>query len=99
MYNDTIRQERKVNMSAGKFLAGFALGGVIGAVAGILLAPQSGEETREMISETSKDWTEKAKDSLGELQTKADEIVANLQSKGDELVEKIQDFVNKQKAE
>ena len=42
-------------MSVGKFIAGFTVGAVVGAVAGILLAPQSGEETREMIAETSKD--------------------------------------------
>ena len=32
-------------MSATKFLAGFIVGGAIGAIAGILLAPKSGEET------------------------------------------------------
>ena len=40
-------------MSTGKFIAGFVIGGVVGAVAGILLAPRSGEETREMIKESS----------------------------------------------
>ena len=35
-------------MSAGKFIAGFIIGGVVGAVAGVLLAPRSGEETREI---------------------------------------------------
>ena len=36
-------------MSVGKFLAGFAVGAAVGGVIGILLAPQSGEETREQI--------------------------------------------------
>ena len=36
-------------MSVTRFLAGFAIGAVIGAVAGVLLAPQSGEETREKL--------------------------------------------------
>ena len=39
-------------MSAGKFIAGFVVGGIVGAITGILLAPQSGEETREIIKET-----------------------------------------------
>ena len=32
-------------MSAGKFLAGFIVGGAIGAIAGVLLAPKKGEES------------------------------------------------------
>ena len=35
-------------MSVTKFLSGFAIGAAIVAIAGILLAPQSGAETREM---------------------------------------------------
>jgi gas vesicle protein len=42
-------------MSLGKFLAGFAVGGAIGAIAGILLAPKSGEETRQMLADSAKD--------------------------------------------
>ena len=37
----------------GAFLAGFVVGGVIGAIAALLLAPQSGEETRTMIYDRS----------------------------------------------
>ena len=36
-------------MSVTKFLTGFAVGAAIGAIAGILLAPKSGAETREML--------------------------------------------------
>ena len=35
-------------MSVQKFLAGFAVGAAIGAVAGILLAPKSGAETKQI---------------------------------------------------
>ena len=42
-------------MSAGKFIAGFIVGGAVGAVIGILLAPQSGEETRAAIGKTTKE--------------------------------------------
>lgn len=33
------------------FLAGFLLGGIVGAAVALLMAPQSGEETRELIRE------------------------------------------------
>ena len=46
-------------MSAGKFLAGFIVGGAIGAIAGILLAPKSGEETRAMLADSAKDAMKK----------------------------------------
>ena len=42
-------------MSVGKFFAGFLVGGAVGAIAGLLLAPQSGEETRDMIAQKSSD--------------------------------------------
>ena len=41
-------------MSVTRFLAGFAVGAAIGAVAGILLAPKSGEETRNDLNEKMK---------------------------------------------
>ena len=48
-------------MSAGKFIAGFIVGGTVGAIIGILLAPQSGEETREAIGNKTKEAYEKIK--------------------------------------
>ena len=35
----------------GSFIAGFLIGGLVGAGVALLLAPQSGEETREMLRE------------------------------------------------
>jgi gas vesicle protein len=35
----------------GSFLAGVAIGGLIGAAIGLLLAPSSGEEMREQVNE------------------------------------------------
>ncbi len=84
-------------MSLGKFIAGFAIGGVIGAVAGILLAPQSGEETREMIAENAKDAFKKTKFTVQEIQDKADDIVNQMQKKGEEIIGSIQSLIDKQK--
>lgn len=84
-------------MSIGKFVAGFAIGGLVGAVIGIVLAPQSGEETREMLAEKSKDICNKAHDTVSEIQNKADGIVSDMQAKGDQLISKLQEVINKQK--
>jgi len=83
-------------MSAGKFLAGFVVGGALGALAGILLAPQSGEETRELLNDASKDVVKKTDKTVKEIQEKADTVVTDLQKKSDEIMDKIQTLLNKQ---
>lgn len=86
-------------MSAGKFLAGFLVGGALGAIAGVLLAPQSGEETRELLCDASKDAALKTDKTVKEIQNKADTVVSDLQKKSDEIMDKIQNLINKQKNE
>ena len=86
-------------MSAGKFLAGFVVGGALGALAGILLAPQSGEETRELLNDASKDVVKKTDKTVKEIQEKADTVVTDLQKKSDEIMDKIQTLLNKQKGD
>ncbi len=86
-------------MSVGRFLAGFIVGGTLGAIAGVLLAPQSGEETREFLCDTSKDIAEKTDKTVQEIQKKADTVASDLQQKGDEIMEKLQILLNKQKKE
>ena len=85
--------------SIGKFVTGFVIGGAIGAIAGILLAPQSGEETRESIGNMAKGVAKKTDRTVKDIQDRADSIVSDLQEKGDEIIEKIQDLINKQKEE
>ncbi|MDD3436492.1 MAG: YtxH domain-containing protein [Candidatus Gastranaerophilales bacterium] len=86
-------------MSAGRFLAGFIVGGALGAIAGVLLAPQSGDETRGLLTDMSKDVAEKTDKTVKEIQDKADTVVSDLQQKGEEIIEKIQSIINKQKNE
>lgn len=86
-------------MSAGKFLSGFVVGGAVGAIIGLLLAPQEGEKTRQILAEKSKEMCEKAQGTASDLQSRADIIVDDLQRKGDEIMEKIQNLINRQKPE
>lgn len=41
------------NSEFGAFLAGFVIGGLVGAATALILAPQSGEQTRDQISSKS----------------------------------------------
>ena len=84
-------------MSVTRFLAGFAIGAAIGAVAGILLAPKSGAETREIIGDMASDIAKKTDDTVKDIQKRAENIVSDVQEKGEEMIGKIQDMLNKQK--
>jgi len=75
------------------FLA-FILGGVIGAILGILFAPRSGKETREKLGILFEDLSEKAENILEEGKEKAEEM----KEKVGNLVENIKGkFVSHQK--
>ena len=80
-------------MSATKFLAGFIVGGAIGAIAGVLLAPKSGEETRAMIADGAKEAMKRADETVKQIQSKADDVVSDMQKKGDEIKEKLQNLI------
>jgi gas vesicle protein len=56
--------------SIGAFLAGIFIGGLVGAAAALLLAPQSGEETREQIREKSIELRDRAEVTLEEARTR-----------------------------
>jgi gas vesicle protein len=84
-------------MSTSKFLAGFIVGGAIGAIAGILLAPKSGEETRKILADTAQDMARRADETAKQIQVKADDVVSDLQKRGYEIKEKLQDLLKKQK--
>ena len=64
-------------MSVSKFLAGFVVGGAIGAIAGILLAPKSGEETRKILADTAQDMVRRADETAKQIQVKADDAVSD----------------------
>jgi gas vesicle protein len=57
----------------GSFLAGFLIGGLIGAAAALLIAPQSGEETRTVIKTKSIELKDRAVTEATGLRSKAEE--------------------------
>ncbi len=82
-------------MSVTRFLAGFAVGAAIGAVTGILLAPKSGEETREMLGDMAAEISKKADARVKDIQKKADDIVSDVQEKSEEIMSKLNDMLGK----
>ena len=86
-------------MSVGRFLAGFAIGATIGDVAGILLAPKSGEETREQLGKMASDLAEKTDETVQDIKRKADTLISDAQEKSEEIMGKLQDMLNRDKSE
>jgi gas vesicle protein len=66
------------NQSGSGFLAGFIIGGLLGAVAALLMAPQPGAETRAQLKNKSLEFQQ----GLGEASRMAQGQVASLQEKG-----------------
>jgi len=71
----------------GMFLVGFIVGGVAGAVAALLLAPQSGEETRAFIKDKSIELRDKAQMTADEARVKVGEVAAQAKTRGKEVID------------
>lgn len=101
----TATQENEVlhtdnGRNAGSALAGLLIGGLAGAGAALLLAPQSGKETREQIQQKTielRDRTaEKVEDAVSQVQSKTHQIAVNLQGKAEELQHQGQEIIAEQ---
>ena len=71
----------------GAFLIGFVVGGVAGAVAALLLAPQSGEETRTLIKDKSIELRDQAAKQAEAISAKAGEVAEDVQARGKVFVD------------
>ncbi len=69
--------------NASSILFSFLLGGIVGAGLALLLAPQSGAETRRKITDASGDLREKADEFIDQAKTSVDSAI----HKGRDIVE------------
>ena len=92
--------ENGINQVGG-FFAGLLIGGLAGAVAMLLLAPQSGKRTRAQIQlksmELREQTTEAVEDAMAQARTKGRQIRADVREKADELQQRGQDVLDEQK--
>lgn len=73
----------------GAFLVGFIVGGLAGAVTALLVAPQSGEETRAIIKERSIELRDKAALEAEEAWKRAESIAIDARNRADELAKQV----------
>ena len=69
----------------GHFFMGFLIGGVLGALAGILFAPKSGKELRSDIREKGSGLLKDGKEIYADASTKAKEIIEEARHQAKEL--------------
>jgi gas vesicle protein len=70
----------------GAFLLGFIVGGLTGAVASLLLAPKSGDETRTLLKEKAIELGDKVNVTVDDARQRADEITADARQRADVIL-------------
>jgi gas vesicle protein len=85
------------NNDIGAFLTGFVIGGLVGAATALLLAPQSGQETRTLIREKSIELKDKAAETAEQAMARAEAAAAEARTYADELRQKGQTIFEEQK--
>ena len=75
----------------GAFLIGFVVGGLAGAVTALLIAPQSGEETRAIIKEKSIELADRAGETVDDAYTQAEKAAIEARTRFDELAKLTRD--------
>ena len=93
---DNYSNDESQRGGAGRFVAGLLLGGLAGAATMLLLAPQSGEETRAQIQQKSRELRDQTNEALSQARTKAGELKETAQERAQELQQQGKDVLVEQ---
>ncbi|MDQ6930718.1 MAG: YtxH domain-containing protein [Candidatus Eremiobacteraeota bacterium] len=72
----------------GGFVAGFVVGALVGAALAVMLAPQAGEETRDLVWGKAREASNIAMDATGDLREKVTSVASDLQAGAADLYER-----------
>ena len=86
------------NDDFGAFFSGLIVGGLVGAAVALLLAPQSGEETREIIRDRSIELRDQAAQYADETRIRAEEIAKDAMTTAEDLQKRGQVILEEQKS-
>jgi gas vesicle protein len=75
----------------GAFMAGFVIGGLVGAATALILAPQSGEETRSQIASRGADLRMAGEERIGEYRSIASDAVSDARSRVQDSTSNLQE--------
>lgn len=77
----------------GAFLAGFVIGALVGAATALILAPQSGPDTRQRLVDVSTDFRHSAESTTREYRDRASSMISDTRQRTQDLTEQVQDQV------
>jgi gas vesicle protein len=75
----------------GAFMSGLILGGIAGAITALLMAPQSGEETRKVIVDKSLEIKDRALETVEDARIRAEKAAEDARIAAQEYSQKVQD--------
>ena len=82
----------------GAFVSGFLIGGLVGAAVALLMAPQSGEETRTLIRDKGIEIRDTVEASATEARTRAEEMAKEARTRAEDLQKRGQVILEEQKS-
>ncbi|GAC1659137.1 MAG: hypothetical protein NVS9B12_11990 [Vulcanimicrobiaceae bacterium] len=82
----------------GGFVAGLVVGALVGAALAVMLAPQAGEETRDLVWGKAREAGNLAMDATGDLREKVTSVASDLQAGASELYERGRTVVDSARA-
>ncbi len=82
------------NKSAGSFIGGLLLGSAIGTLTGLLIAPRSGRETRQLLKKSADALPELAEDLSTSVQLQADRLSESALRNWDGTLTRLREALN-----
>lgn len=81
------------NNRSGVFIGGLMLGATIGTLTGLLVAPRTGRETRQLIKKSANALPDLAEDLSTSVQMQADRLSANALKNWDETLDRLREAI------
>ena len=79
--------------NTGLTLMGFALGAVVGAGLALLLAPDSGRNTRQRLASTARRWSESAGHTIDQARDTAEQTIGRARDTAERTIDQARDTV------
>jgi gas vesicle protein len=79
--------QQDTGVEVGAFFAGVLIGGLVGAAVALLIAPQSGEETRKQLAKSSEDLRDRAQDVVEDARERAEATIADSRRRAERIIE------------
>ncbi|MEC4816831.1 MAG: YtxH domain-containing protein [Scytonema sp. PMC 1069.18] len=82
------------NNRSGLFIGGLMVGATIGTLTGLLMAPRTGRETRQILKKSASALPELAEDISTSVQMQADRLSANARSNWDDTLDRLREAIS-----